>query len=99
MMRISLSTIVLTIHQASAGTPSAQVSITVRIESSVKDEIVTRFREKLTKYISPLGWWHLRVAEYVSPSSSWTGVPPCAVLLALLARTAGIPALKPLIVL
>jgi len=79
-MMISLSTIVITCHQASAGTPSAHISITVWIDSSVNDEIVTLFRENLTKYISPLGSWHLRVADYVSPSALWTGVPPSVLI-------------------
>jgi len=65
--RISLS-IVFTIPQASAGTPSAHVSITDWMFSSVKDEITTLFREKLTKYISPFAAWHFSVTEYVSTS-------------------------------
>ena len=49
--------------QASAVTPSAQVSITVRIESSSYEEIETCCLDKLTKYSSPLGSWHFRVTE------------------------------------
>jgi len=97
MMRISLSTMMIT--HASAETPSAQVSILVRIESSSYDEIATCWREKFTKYNSPLGSWHFRVAEKVSPSASWTALPPCAVLFAAFESIAAIPALKPAIVL
>jgi hypothetical protein len=52
--------------QANAVTPSDQVSIFVRMASSSYEEMVTWLRVRFTKYISPLGSWHFRVAENVS---------------------------------